>query len=265
MTRGPLLAPQRLRLGVNTALLGVTKTCLNEYQRLDPAFNKKSGNLAVPPYSPARATIDPEDGTVAESSKSTRDHVSLDSESSRENVDDSDLGTASRDCISCSDTDEVSVQTACKKYWKRVQASCRLSKGSLWMEAQLKRISDSCQDVWGHNHKSIRTEQDHTLVEDCNSSEMWKMMVRTDQLLCIAEATGYKIYTRDLEAGAHGRSKTQVLLLKQYHYYQYHERGITRAMVGLQGLRLSDTFWHSNVSASVGLKLFCPWCFKLGV
>ena len=52
--------------------------------------------------------------------------------------------------------------------------------------------------------------------------------------------------------------------LKQYHacYYWLYEKGTTRAMVGLQGLHLSDVFRHSNISSSVGLKSFCPWCFK---
>ena len=36
-----------------------------------------------------------------------------------------------------------------------------------------------------------------------------------------------------------------------------------RAMVGLQGQHTSDAFQCSNVSSSVGLKSFCPWCFKL--
>ena len=43
-----------------------------------------------------------------------------------------------------------SAQTAYRKYLKRVWASCRLSKGSLWMKAQLKRISDiirTCGDM----------------------------------------------------------------------------------------------------------------------
>ena len=39
---------------------------------------------------------------------------------------------------------------------------------------------------------------------------------------------------------------------------------MTRAMVGLQGPHLSDAFICSNMSSSVGLKSFCPWCFKLG-
>ena len=83
--------------------------------------------------------------------------------------------------------------TNCLQKYQKVQASCRLSKGSLWTEAQLKRIGNSCQYVWGHDHKSIRTEQDCGLAGDHNSFEMWKMMVRTDQLLCIAKATGSKI------------------------------------------------------------------------
>ena len=35
-------------------------------------------------------------------------------------------------------------------------------------------------------------------------------------------------------------------------------------MLGLQGLDTSDTFWCLNISAGVGLKSFCPWCFKQG-
>ena len=95
---------------------------------------------------------------MAKSSKCTRDQVSSDSESSRENVDDSDMDTASGHGILCSDTDEVSIQTAHKKYQKRVWASCGLSKGSLWMEVQLKRISDSCQDMSRHDHNSVTAE-----------------------------------------------------------------------------------------------------------
>ena len=135
---------------------------------------KKGQELVSPPSSPTRATIDLEDRTAARSLKSTKDQTSSDSESSRENVDDSNLDTASRDCISCSVTYEVSISTACKKYRKRVWASCRLSKRSLWMEAQLKRINDSCQDMWGQNYESVRTEKICTLAEDCNSFEIQK-------------------------------------------------------------------------------------------
>ena len=191
-------------------------------------------------------------------------HQTLDS--SRENVDDSDMDTASGDCVSCSDRCEVSIQTAHKRYWKRVWTSCRLSKGSLWMEAQLKRISEHHQDVWGHDHECVRVEQKCALAEDCNSFEMRKVMIRTDQMLCITEATGSKIHTRESEAETHGRVKTLVLLLKQYHahYYQFYEKGTPGAIVGLQGLHMGNVFQCSNMSVSIGLKSFCPWCFKLG-
>ena len=138
----------------------------------------------------------------------------------------------------------MALQTTCKKCQKRVQASCRLSRGNLWTEAELKRIGKSCQDIWGHDHKSIRTEMDCILAEDHNSFEMQKMMVRTDQLFSITKAIGSKIYTSKLEAETHGRAKTVVLLLKQYnaHYYCFYKKGTTRAMVGLQGLHMNDAF-----------------------
>ena len=218
-----------------------------------------------PPSSPTRAIADPDDRAAAESLWSTGDQASSDSDLPRENVDDSDMDTASGDCITCSDTDEVSVWTAHERYQKRVWASCRLSRGSLWMEAQLKRISENCQDMWGHDHECGRAEQKCDLAEDCKSFEMWKMMIRTDQLLYITEATGSKIYATELEAKTNGKAKTLVLLLKQYHTYHYwfYEKGTMRAMVGLPGLHTSDAFQCCNVSASVGLKSFCPWCFKL--
>ena len=175
------------------------------------------------------------------------------------------MESASRHCLTCSDMDAVAIRIPHKKYRKKVWASCSLVKGSLWSEAQLKWIGDSCQAMWGHNHEIIRTEQDHALEDDCNSFEMHKVMVRTDQLLCIAETTNSKIYIRELEAETHGQAKTLVLSVKQYHAHDYHfyEKGMTRAMVGLQGLNSSNAFRCSNVSSSVGLKLFCSWCFKL--
>ena len=166
------------------------------------------------------------------------------------------MDTASGDCLSCSDTDVASVQTACKKYRKRVQASCKLSKSNLWMETQQKRINNSHQDVWRNDHKIIRTEQKCALVEDHTSFEMRRMTTKADQLLHIAEAIGSKIYTRKSEAGTHGQAKALVLSLKQYHahFYRFYEKETNRAMVGLQGLHTSDTFWCLNISFGVGLK-----------
>ena len=100
--------------------------------------------------------------------------------------------------------EEVSIQTAHKKYQKRVWASCRLGRSSLWMETQLKRISKNHPESGGHNHKSVRAEQKPALAEDHNSFEMWKMTVRTEQLFCIAKTTGSNIHTWETEAKTDG-------------------------------------------------------------
>ena len=217
-----------------------------------------------PSSSPTRGLANPDDEAVAGSSKSTEDWTSSDSGSSKGNMADSDLDTASGECLTCSDTDDVSTQTAQKKYRKRVRASCKLSKGSAWMETQIKRIRDSHQDVWGHDHKIVRTEWKCALVEDCTSFEMRRMMTRTDQLLHIAKATGSKVYTRESEVGTCSLAKALVLSLKHFHahFYRLYKKRTTREMVGLQGLHTSNTFQHLNISASVGLNSFCPWCFK---
>ena len=99
---------------------------------------------------------------------------------------------------------------------KRVRPSCKLSKGNDWMETQMKRIGDSHQDVWGHDHKIIRMEWKCSLVEDHTSFELRRMMIRTDQLLCIAEATVSKFDTRESGAGTCDPAKALVLSLKQF-------------------------------------------------
>ena len=103
---------------------------------------------------------------------------------------------------------------------------CKLSKGSDWTKTQIKRIGDSHQAIWGHDQKTVRSEWKCALVEDCTAFEMRRMMTRTDQLICIVEATGSRVYTRVLEAGAHGSAKALVLSLKQFHahFYLLYER-----------------------------------------
>ena len=112
----------------------------------------------------------------------------------------------------------------------------------------MKRIRDSHQDVWGHDHKIIRTEQKCALSEDCTSFEMRRMTTRPNQLLHIAEAMGSKIYTREPEVETHAPAKALVLSCKQFHahYYRLYEKGTTRAIMGIQGLYMSNTFWHLN-------------------
>ena len=112
-----MLTPERPKLGVNTALHRAMRTCPNWYWELGSALNNnKSRNLPVE----QRATTDPVDGTVTGHLRSTSDQSSSDEDSSREHVVNSDIDNASRDCITCLDTDEVTIQTALKKYQKRV-------------------------------------------------------------------------------------------------------------------------------------------------
>ena len=73
--------------------------------------------------SPIGGLASPDDEAVAGSSKSTRDQGSSDSGLSRGNSPDSELDTASGDCLSCSDTDEVSIRMTCKKYKKELEHS----------------------------------------------------------------------------------------------------------------------------------------------
>ena len=122
--------------------------------------------------SPTRGPADPDDEAVTGSSKSTEDQTSSDSGSSKGNMVDSHLDTASRDCLSYSDTDDISVQTAHKKYRKRARACCKLSRGSEWTETQMKRIGDSNQVVWHHDHKIVRSEWKCILAEDHTAFEM---------------------------------------------------------------------------------------------
>ena len=140
-----MLTPKRLRLGVNTALQWVMRTCLNWHQRLGP------------PSSPTKAIADPGDGTVGGILRSTGDQnsehnsnhsgASSDSDASTGNLANSVMESASGDCFMCLDTDEVTITITQKKYRKMVQASCSLSKGGLWSEAQLKQIGNSHQEL----------------------------------------------------------------------------------------------------------------------
>ena len=179
-----------------------------------------------------------------------------------------DLDTASGDCLSCSDTDDMSIWTTWKRYRKRVRVSCKLIKGSNWTEAQMKRIrrqsSGSHMGPWPGHHQ-VRAEM--------HSS--WRLRLLWDVEDDSQDLTSCSASSRPLaqkstsggpEAETDGRAKKLVQSLKQYHaqFYYFYEKGSTRAMIGLQGLHSNDMFWCSTVAASMGLKSFCPWCFKLG-
>ena len=72
-----------------------------------------------------------EDKTDHFGDKSTQDEL-------RENAADSGLGSASGDCLACSDMEEVAVRTAQKRFWKRVWAFFSIVRGCLWSEAKVR-------------------------------------------------------------------------------------------------------------------------------
>ena len=105
--------------------------------------------------------------------------------------------SATGDCLMCSDTMDTAINSAHKNFWKKVRASCSIGKGCLWLEAQLKQIGDSHQAVWESDYEVIKTEWELTLKDNQNSFEVNRMMVRTDQLLRIKEATHSKIHPHE--------------------------------------------------------------------
>ena len=123
------------------------------------SFKQWGQEPVSPPSSPTRATIDLEDGTVAQSSEYQGSSL---------------LGLRV-------------IKGECGWLWHghslwRLHIMFRHRWGVCtnctgrgygppvdWAKAQLKRISHIHQDVWRHDHKSIRTEQDHALAEECNS------------------------------------------------------------------------------------------------
>ena len=107
-----------------------------------------------PSSSPIRDLTNTDDEAVTGSSKSTRDWTSLNTSLSKGNMANSDPETPSGDCLSCSDTDEVSIWTAWKKYRKWVRASCNLCKGRLDGGLNEKNQGQSSRHMgpWPHHH-----------------------------------------------------------------------------------------------------------------
>ena len=83
-------------------------------------------------------------------------------------------------------------------------------------------IGKNCQAVWGSDFSTVKEERDLTLKEDYSSFRVDKMAVWMDQLLKIKEATDMKnIHPREPEPDVHGKEKTLVQLLKQFHVHFY--------------------------------------------
>ena len=161
----------------------------------------------------AKGTFDSNDGVDVEALGSTRDH---DRDSSRgisedkadQSIEEPELGSESQtsttdsdqesvtgDCLTCSDTEVASVKSAHKKFHKKVLASCRLAR---WGLLKIAQIGKCHQTVWGSDYGVVNTEQELALNEDYDSFEVNKMMLQTNQLLCIKEATNMKnIYPQE--------------------------------------------------------------------
>ena len=136
----------------------------------------------------------------------------------------------------------------------------------LWCEAQVKWIEDSHQAIWDSNHEIVQTDLLITLKEDLTPFEVNKMAIRTKQLLWIKEATHSKVYTWESEAKIHGPDENSHAISKTIPctLLLIIWKGYDPGHGWLLGLHISDAFRHSNISTSVGLKSFCPWCSKLG-
>ena len=163
------------------------------------------------------------------------------------------------DCLTCLDTEDATVKSACKKFHERVWASCSPTKQGLWKSAQLEQIRNNCNTMWGSDYETIKTEWDLTFDKDPSSFHVSKMVVCTNHLLRIKVATNMRnIYTQEHVANIGRKKKALVWSLKQFHtcYYQLYGKGMTCAMVGLQGLHQGNTLKCPSISAGVGLKLF---------
>ena len=136
---------------------------------------------------------------------------------------DSGPKSVSRDCLTCSDTEEVAVISTCKKFQKKVQAFCSITKGCLWTEGQLRWIGDSHHTMYGKvTMMSSRQRWDLTLKEDHSSFEVNKM---TGQDWPTAlNQWGYPLKNAHLWAWGWGPWEKEdpiVQSLKQFHAHFY--------------------------------------------
>ena len=105
------------------------------------------------------------------------------SSDSQESAADSGPEPATGDCLMCSHTKEVTVNSTHKKFWKKVGASCNSAKGCLWAEDQLKQIDNGHHVVWDSNYEVIKTEQELATVWAQGASA--SLMVRTQRAFTV--------------------------------------------------------------------------------
>ena len=113
--------PQKVKVRVESSSTHGDQDTPELVPEIGPRPNSEQGGQEpASSLSPSSAIIGLVDETMAGSPTNTEDLASSSSESSRGNVNNSDMDTVSGDCLSCSDIDEVSVQTAHKQCRKRI-------------------------------------------------------------------------------------------------------------------------------------------------
>ena len=145
-------------------------------------------------------------------------------------------------------------------------ASCGITRDCLWSETQVRLIKDSDQAIWDSDHEIVRAEWLITLRRITPPSKWIEWPPKPNNYFGSKRPPTLKFYKWESEAKVQGWKKTLMQSLKKFHacFYQFYEKSTTQANVSLQGLHMSNTFWWSNILASVGLKSFCPWCLKMG-
>ena len=68
------------------------------------------------------------------------------------------MESAAGDCLMCSDIEETAVRSACQKFCRKVQASCRLARQTLWKVFQMVLNDINHQAVWGSNFIIVKEE-----------------------------------------------------------------------------------------------------------
>ena len=101
------------------------------------------------------------------------DDVSDSESDPRENITDTGPKSAmGDDSLTCSDTEEAVVKSACKKFCIKVWASCSPGKQGIWKDTQLEQIRNNHNTVWGSDYKAVKTEWDLTLDMNARSFKM---------------------------------------------------------------------------------------------
>ena len=138
-------------------------------QMLGPSSKPQGQEPTCPPSSPTKATTDPNDGSCCGNLKEFQGSGQWEQCQpqsgliqlgcmSRENVVDSHMESASRDCFMCLDIDEVTIRTTYKKYRKEGTGFLWPRQGQplVWgsTQAVLATATRPCVGTWPWDHQN---------------------------------------------------------------------------------------------------------------